>query len=55
MSAKKGVLAILVLFLGFYMFTDPGGLAAMARSGGGNGWDLITKFFEATIRFLNEL
>jgi hypothetical protein len=55
MSAKKGVLAILVLFLGFYMFTDPSGLADTASAGSGKAWDLTTQFFEATIRFLNEL
>ena len=55
MNAKKGVLAVVVLFLGFYMFTDPRGLADLAEVSGSNGWDLTTEFFEATIRFLNEL
>jgi hypothetical protein len=55
MNAKKGVLAVLVLFLGFYLFTDPRGLADLAGQGGSEGWDLLTQLFEATIRFLNEL
>jgi len=55
MNAKKGVLLVVVLFLGFYMFTDPRGLADLASVSGSEGWDLTTQFFEATIRFLNEL
>ena len=55
MNAKKGVLLVVVLFLGFYMFTDPRGLADLAGASGSNGWDLTTQFFEATIRFLNAL
>ena len=52
---KKPIIIIVVLFLGFYMFTDPRGLADLAGASGSNGWDLTTQFFEATIRFLNEL
>lgn len=55
MNAKKGVLAIVVLFVGFYLFKDPAGLADLASTGGSEGWDLTTKMFEATITFLNEL
>ena len=55
MNVKKVVLLAVVLFLGFYMFTDPRGLADLAEVSGSNGWDLTTQFFEATIRFLNEL
>ncbi len=55
MDAKKGVLAVVVLFLGFYMFQDPSGLADLAGSAAGEGWGITTKFFEATIRFINEL
>ena len=55
MDAKKGVLVLLVVFLGFYMFTDPAGLADLAKNGGSEGWDLTTQMFEATIKFLDEL
>ena len=55
MDAKKGVLAVVVLFLGFYMFQDPSGLADLAGDAASNGWSLTTQFFEATIRFINEL
>lgn len=55
MDAKKGVLAVVVLFIGFYLFTDPAGLADLASAGGSQGWTLTTELFEATIKFLNEL
>ena len=55
MNAKKLVLVVLVLFLGFWMFNDPRGLADMAGSGGSNLWEMTTQLFEATIRFINEL
>jgi hypothetical protein len=55
MDAKKGVLAVVVLFIGFYLFTDPAGLADLATTGGGKAWEITTQLFEATIRFLDEL
>ncbi|NYG60616.1 hypothetical protein BJ980_003539 [Nocardioides daedukensis] len=55
MDAKKGVLAVVVLFLGFWMFKDPSGLADIASSGAGEGWGLTTQLFDATINFINEL
>ena len=55
MGAKKGVLAVVVLFIGFYMFQDPKGLADLASTGSSAAWDLTAQLFEATIAFLNEL
>ncbi|WP_162602237.1 hypothetical protein [Nocardioides daejeonensis] len=55
MDAKKGVLAVIVLFLGFYMFKDPSGLADLSGRAFDGGWELTTQLFDATIRFLNEL
>lgn len=55
MGAKKGVLALVVVFVGFWMFTDPNGLAETARSGSVAGWDATSEVFSAVIRFLNEL
>lgn len=55
MNAKKLVLVVLLVFIGFWMFTDPSGLAATARSGGEEGWDLLVSLFEAVIRFLGVL
>ncbi|MDP3893371.1 hypothetical protein [Nocardioides sp.] len=55
MGAKKGVLALVVVFVGFWMFTDPNGLAETARTAGSAGWDGTREVFSALIRFLNEL
>lgn len=55
MDAKKLVLVVVVLFLGFYMFTDPAGLADLASESGSKGWELTTNLFEATIQFIDEL
>src|SRR3546814_2753400 len=43
------------LFLGFWMFTDPSGLADTATSAGAGGWDLTTQLFSQLIDFIGEL
>ena len=55
MNAKKAMLALVVLFLGFWMFTDPSGLADAARSGFEQAWSLAEDLFTAIIRFFNAL
>lgn len=55
MDAKKAVLALLVVFLGFWMFTDPRGLADAAGAAGSGGWSLLTQVFDALIRFVGAL
>lgn len=52
---NKAVVVVLVVFLGFWMVTDPGGLADVARSAGSGGWDLTQDFFSSIITFLGEL
>ena len=54
-SMKKVVGLLLVVFLLFYMFTDPGGLATLAKDGGASLWDLMQQLFAAIIRFLNAM
>jgi hypothetical protein len=48
-------LVVIVVFLGFYMFRDPSGLADLSAEAANGAWNLTTDLFEATIRFLNEL
>jgi hypothetical protein len=48
-------LVVIVVFLGFYMFRDPSGLADLAGEAAAGAWGLTTQLFEATIRFLDEL
>ncbi|QZY30220.1 hypothetical protein [Nocardioides coralli] len=55
MSAKKALLAVVVVFLGFWMFTDPSGLAEAATSGAGQTWSLAEQLFRAVIRFFGAL
>ncbi len=44
-------LALVVVFLGFWMFTDPDGLADSS----GALWGATTQLFSAVIRFFGEL
>ena len=55
MNAKKALLAVVVVFLGFWMFTDPGGLADAAKAGAGQTWELAENLFQAVIRFFGAL
>ena len=52
---KKLLILAVVLFLGFWMFTDPNGLAAVAKGGSAQAWKLTTDLFTATIDFLKRL
>ncbi len=55
MNAKKAVLAIVVVFVGFWMFTDPHGLANAAKGAGSQTWHLATQLFRALIDFFGAL
>jgi len=55
MNAKKAVLAIVVVFLGFWMFTDPNGMADAATGAGAQTWSLATQLFRALIDFFGAL
>ena len=55
MNAKKALLALIVVFLGFWMFTDPQGLADAAKESGAQAWQLATQLFEAFIDFFGAL
>ncbi|MBD8870068.1 hypothetical protein [Nocardioides donggukensis] len=55
MNAKSLLLVLVVLFVGFYMVQDPRGLADTAGAAMAGLWQLMAQFFEATIRFVDEL
>ena len=55
MNTKKAILALIVVFLGFWMFTDPAGLADAAKSGFSQTWNLAEQLFGAVIRFFGAL
>ncbi len=50
---KKGVPLLLIIFIGYYLFTDPRGLADAATSLFSTGWQLLTNLFNALINFAN--
>lgn len=50
---KKLVIAVLVVFLGFWLFTDPHGLAASSSTAGGGAWTAARSMFQAVIDFID--
>ncbi|WP_374455007.1 hypothetical protein [Nocardioides sp.] len=55
MDAKKLLLALGVVFLGFWMFNDPNGLAETAGTSADAAWGMATQLFQALIRFFGAL
>ena len=55
MNAKKAVIVLVVVFLGFWMFTDPNGLAEAATAGADQTWSLAQQLFTAIIDFVGAL
>lgn len=52
---QKALLALLVVFLGFWLVTDPRGLADAASGGGAQIATLGGRLFDALIAFIDEL
>ena len=52
---KKLVLVALVVFLGFWLFTDPAGLAATSKTAGDGAWTAAESMFRSLIDFLDAL
>ena len=52
---KKGISVLVVVFIGFYMFTDPHGLAHTTKDGAAALWQALTSLFGALIDFINSL
>lgn len=55
MIPKKVLIVLVVAFLGFWMFTDPNGLAKAASAGAAGSWDLAQQLFTAIIAFVGAL
>ncbi len=55
MNVKKLALVVGVVFLGFWMFTDPSGLADATGAAGGQVADWGSTLFRAVIDFFGEL
>jgi hypothetical protein len=52
---KKLLVVVVALFLGFWMFTDPHGLAHATKQSAGQSWDASTQMFSALIKFFHAL
>jgi hypothetical protein len=52
---KKAVIAVLVVFVGFWMLSDPGGLADSSQSAGGQMWEWTEQLFAGVIDFFGAL
>ena len=52
---KKVVILVVVAFVGFYLFTDPNGLAHLAKSGTTAGLHGVGQVFGVMKTFLNSL
>lgn len=54
-ALRKGVLLLVVVFIGFYLFTDPHGLAEFTRTGGAHVWEGLSNLFSALKAFLDDV
>lgn len=54
-ALKKGVVLLVVLFLGFWLVQDPNGFAGSAKGAGGALWDLLVKLFDSIISFVKSM
>jgi hypothetical protein len=52
---NKGVLAVVVVFFGFWLFTDPHGLADFTQATGDSMWGWGQQLFTSLIEFLGDL
>lgn len=52
---KKGLIVLLVIFIGFYLFNDPNGLAANTKDAGAAIWDGLLSLFDAVIDFIDAI
>ncbi len=55
MNGKKILLVVVVVFLGFWLLSDPHGMADTLQSAGGNGWELTEQLFSGVIDFFGAL
>lgn len=54
-ALKKGAVLLVLVFVGFYLFTDPSGLATAAKDAATAIWGGLHALFEVLIRFLDAL
>jgi len=52
MSRKKVLIVVVFVFVGFWLFSDPAGLAGASQGAMARGWELATRFFTAVMAFI---
>lgn len=52
---KKGVTLLVLVFIGWYVFTNPSGAATSAKGISGAVWSGLQNLFAAVTSFLNAL
>jgi hypothetical protein len=52
---KKGVVLLVILFLGFWLVQDPNGFADSAKQTGTAIWELLVKLFDGVISFFKSI
>jgi hypothetical protein len=52
---KKGLGLVVVVFIIWYLLTDPSGLASLSKQIGTWVWDVLVQLFQALNRFLTQL
>jgi hypothetical protein len=52
---KKGMVLLALVFVGFYMFSDPNGLAQTMKDGAAALWEALESLFGALIDFIDAI
>jgi hypothetical protein len=52
---KKGIGLVVVLFVVWFLFTNPSGLAALSKEIGTWIWDMLVQLFQALTQFLTTI
>lgn len=54
-ALKKGMVLLVVVFVGYYMFSDPNGLAQTSKDGAAALWQALASLFGALIDFIDAI
>jgi len=54
-ALKKGVVLLVILFLGFWLVQDPNGFGESAKQTATTIWELLVQLFDGVISFFKSL
>ncbi len=54
-ALKKGVVLLVIVFLGFWLVQDPTGFATSAQNTTSSLWDLLVRLFDSIISFVKSI